>query len=76
METMTPLEVPSEFFSDGQKLRLGSSIIQEYFAVIGMSGTAVGSMADVFRTLSDLTDTVDSIPPRYRGAMLGPVVDC
>ena len=29
METMTPLEAPSNFFTDGNKLRLGSSDIQK-----------------------------------------------
>ena len=38
--------------------------------MISMSGTAVGSVAYVLGTLRDLTDTIDSIPPRYRVAML------
>jgi hypothetical protein len=45
MEAMTPLEVPSDFFTDGQKLRLGAPIIREYFPVISMAGTAVGPLA-------------------------------
>ena len=43
MKAMTPLEAPSDFFTDGKKLRLGSPVIQEYFDVIGMSGTAGGT---------------------------------
>lgn len=35
-----------------------------------MSGTAIGSVTDVLETFSNLADTIDSIPPRCREAML------
>ena len=68
LSALAPLATPADIFTDERRLRLGTPVILEYFAIIGMSGTAIGSVASVLKVFRDLTDIVDSIPPRYIGA--------
>ena len=47
LSSLPPLATPADFFSDERRLRLGTPVILEFFDIIGMSGTAVGSVASV-----------------------------
>ena len=40
-------------------------MLLEFFDIIGMPGTAVGSVASVLKSLRDTCDSVDNFPPRW-----------
>ena len=65
LSSLAPLATPADFFSDERRLRLGTPTLLEFFDMIGMSGTAVGSVASVLKSLRDTCDSVDNFPPRW-----------
>ena len=65
LSSLPPLAAPADFFSDERRLRLGTPVLLEFFDIIGMSGTAVGSVASVLKSLRDICDSVDNFPPRW-----------
>ena len=67
LSSLTPLVTPADFFSDERRLRLGTPVLLEFFDMIGMSGTAVGSVASVLKSLRDTCDSVDNFPPVHAG---------
>ena len=68
LSSLTPLVTPADFFSDERRLRLGTPVLLEFFDMIGMSGTAVGSVASVLKSLRDTCDSVDNFPPRWQAS--------
>jgi hypothetical protein len=65
LSSLPPLATPADFFSDERRLRLGTPVLLLFFDMIGMSGTAVGSVASVLKSLRDTCDSVDNFPPRW-----------
>ena len=63
-----PAGGPISLFISEPRLRLASPIIVNMWEVIGYSGTAVGSVSSVLRTLRDYCDKIDSIPDSYSSA--------
>ena len=63
--SLPPLVTPADFFSDERRLRLGTPVLLDFFDLIGMSGTGVGSVASVLKSLRDTCDSVDNFPPRW-----------
>ena len=68
LSSLAPLANPADFFADERRLRLGTPVILDFFDMIGMSGTAVGSVASVLKSLRDTCDSVDNFPPRWLAA--------
>ena len=66
--SLLPLATPADFFSDERRLRLGTPVLLLFFDMIGMTGTAVGSVASVLKSLRDTCDSVDNFPPRWLAA--------
>ena len=58
LSSLPPLVTPADFFSDERRLRLGTPVLLDFFDLIGMSGTGVGSVASVLKSLQDTCDSV------------------
>jgi hypothetical protein len=65
LSSLPPLATPADFFSDERRLSLGTPVLLLFFDMIGMTGTAVGSVASVLKSLRDTCDSVDNFPPRW-----------
>ena len=65
LSSLSLLATPADFFADERRLRLGTPVILDFSDLIGMSGTEVGSVASVLKSLRDTCDSVDNFPPRW-----------
>ena len=53
------------FFASEFELRIGSPIIIDFFATVGVAGTAANSLASVLSTFQGHAATIDAYPARY-----------